>query len=827
MTTDWKRYARKKTVEGKQLIKSDRKKQLASSRRVQFKKRYIKKATEDILLSSEEEETKTNRQRVFTIKRRTANVTHQIKNRLFKKPFVAQKPIAYQKNGSVVTIRQKRHNVAKSSKRQLGIKKRKNTSGIQKLFKKKSKQKLRQLSMKVATESIKGLVRIITALVKTMVTNIPLMIPAIVVVSVVLSISSIIPSFTIKQNEDDLTAMYTYITELDTDKTLLIKRKVEEAKRNTEDLVQVKINGQLANVNHLNIITDTDTFLSFFDVKYDKYKFDDIINGLLGGKNVKDEVNRIHDKLVHTDTQKRVETVKQTKTTIDKDGNTHKETVTVNRTITEINITIKTLSALLEEDTTLLTKTDKDRLTAQKHIGQYVAYVRFRSPFDDPQEKIRVSERFGYTPKNNQKKFLDTMTIAVSSEKSIFSGQSGTVSSVTENSVSVTEADRVLTYSGLSQVYVKQHQTVTQSDVLGIASKDFTIHYTFHQKVYNPAFYFPNIEYLQKTSYTIGGQSSGSIKGELISPPPMVTQWRELVTKYAKEQGIEDYVDTLLAIIWEETGGNPDYSPDIMQSSESIDGRIGNITNPEDSIRQGVKHFASMLSASRQYGTGELSAIQAYNYGGGFITWLANRSKTYSFDEAVSFAHEYSKGARVSYPNPLAIEKGYNWRYNYGNMFYALLVTQHLTLSSGNVNTSGQPLDNMSEVIITSPFGLARQIDLGNGQTHVDVHNGVDLVYKDGRANAPIYTMADGEVVFAQPDSAGGLGVIVKHSEDFYSYYWHLSTITVSRGEHITAGTQVGNMGATGLATGIHLHLGFSKGYWSDYFDPVPALKFE
>ena len=56
--------------------------------------------------------------------------------------------------------------------------------------------------------------------------------------------------------------------------------------------------------------------------------------------------------------------------------------------------------------------------------------------------------------------------------------------------------------------------------------------------------------------------------------------------KYAKEYGVEEYVNILLAIIQVESGGTAE---DVMQSSESL-GLPPNSLSTEESIKQGVKY---------------------------------------------------------------------------------------------------------------------------------------------------------------------------------------------------------------------------------------------
>ena len=159
-----------------------------------------------------------------------------------------------------------------------------------------------------------------------------------------------------------------------------------------------------------------------------------------------------------------------------------------------------------------------------------------------------------------------------------------------------------------------------------------------------------------------------NVSAEVLAHKPMVE-------KYAKEYGVEEYVNILLAIIQVESGGTAE---DVMQSSESL-GLPPNSLSTEESIKQGVKYFSELLASSERLSVDLESVIQSYNYGGGFLGYVANRGNKYTFELAQSFSKEYSGGEKVSYPNPIAIPINGGWRYNYGNMFYCLLVKQYLT----------------------------------------------------------------------------------------------------------------------------------------------------
>lgn len=139
-----------------------------------------------------------------------------------------------------------------------------------------------------------------------------------------------------------------------------------------------------------------------------------------------------------------------------------------------------------------------------------------------------------------------------------------------------------------------------------------------------------------------------------------------MVERYASEYDISDYVPILLAIIAVESGGTAE---DVMQSSESL-GLPPNTLDTESSIEQGTKYLADLLQSAETKEVDDSTVLQSYNYGGAFIDYVADRGKSYRFELAESFAKERSGGNKVTYSNPIAVEKNGGWRYGYGNMFY-------------------------------------------------------------------------------------------------------------------------------------------------------------
>jgi murein DD-endopeptidase MepM/ murein hydrolase activator NlpD len=99
---------------------------------------------------------------------------------------------------------------------------------------------------------------------------------------------------------------------------------------------------------------------------------------------------------------------------------------------------------------------------------------------------------------------------------------------------------------------------------------------------------------------------------------------------------------------------------------------------------------------------------------------------------------------------------------------------------------------------------VAAPVGDGFGPRGVRFHTGVDFVAPSG---APVVAAGAGCVTFAGWD-AGGYGrlVVIAHGSGLTSWYAHLSAINVGRRQCVATGAPVGRVGATGHATGPHLH---------------------
>jgi len=84
-------------------------------------------------------------------------------------------------------------------------------------------------------------------------------------------------------------------------------------------------------------------------------------------------------------------------------------------------------------------------------------------------------------------------------------------------------------------------------------------------------------------------------------------------------------------------------------------------------------------------------------------------------------------------------------------------------------------------------------------------HHGLDYAAAKG---TPVSAIGDGKVMFSGRKGAYGNLIIIKHPNGWQTYYGHLSRISkgIRPGRSVEQGQTIGNVGATGLATGPHLH---------------------
>ncbi len=115
---------------------------------------------------------------------------------------------------------------------------------------------------------------------------------------------------------------------------------------------------------------------------------------------------------------------------------------------------------------------------------------------------------------------------------------------------------------------------------------------------------------------------------------------------------------------------------------------------------------------------------------------------------------------------------------------------------------------------ISSRFNLKRMHPVLHRQR---AHLGVDYAAPTG---TPVWAAADGRIVARGDLGGAGNCVILQHDNGLQTVYMHLSKFErgQSMGQRVKSKTVIGYVGATGLATGPHLHFGVKQG--GQYVDP-------
>ncbi|MCX7793185.1 MAG: M23 family metallopeptidase [Thermodesulfovibrionales bacterium] len=103
---------------------------------------------------------------------------------------------------------------------------------------------------------------------------------------------------------------------------------------------------------------------------------------------------------------------------------------------------------------------------------------------------------------------------------------------------------------------------------------------------------------------------------------------------------------------------------------------------------------------------------------------------------------------------------------------------------------------------VSTSYGVKRMIN----RKKLSIHKGIDLRAKEGD---PVKAVNNGRVVLTEELFFGGKTVVIDHGEGLFSVYMHLSGYTVREGDIVLKGDLIGFAGATGRASGPHLHFGF------------------
>ena len=141
-------------------------------------------------------------------------------------------------------------------------------------------------------------------------------------------------------------------------------------------------------------------------------------------------------------------------------------------------------------------------------------------------------------------------------------------------------------------------------------------------------------------------------------------------------------------------------------------------------------------------------------------------------------------------PSPQRVEEA--------NLLWAILRT-----TGDTVYHTGSFVPPVTSTRRTSFFGNRRVFRYSDGRSDTSIHAGVDYGVPTGTR---VIASGAGRVVLARSRIVTGNSIIIEHAPGIYSLYYHLDKIEVEEGSIVNTGALLGLSGATGLATGPHLH---------------------
>ena len=153
----------------------------------------------------------------------------------------------------------------------------------------------------------------------------------------------------------------------------------------------------------------------------------------------------------------------------------------------------------------------------------------------------------------------------------------------------------------------------------------------------------------------------------------------------------------------------------------------------------------------------------------------------------------------------------------YGDILSAEFINNGVTYSAykfeynGKAHYYGEDGKSLRKAFLKAPLSFRRiSSRFSKGRFHPVLkiyrpHHGLDYA---APAGTPVSTVGDGTVKFTGYKGQYGKLVVIRHANGWKTYYGHLSRINrgIKKGLKVEQGQVIGYVGATGLATGPHLH---------------------
>lgn len=451
---------------------------------------------------------------------------------------------------------------------------------------------------------------------------------------------------------------------------------------------------------------------------------------------------------------------------------------------------------------------DADSLDEFNELKTTLGYSTLDDPLAFPikTDELVVSRRYGYENQEGKQTLNKGIEIDVSEGEDVLSPLSGVVSSIQDDStIEITDSDiaKVL-IKGVKTSRYKVNDDISVGDFIGsTTSQKLIIDYEKKDEgqwlSVNPAFYFPKVSYTQQTILGIE-YDTANLSPEVIALTP---KFKEAM----KEVGMpEKFLPVVLAMCMQESAGK---LPDVMQASESL-GLPMNTLGTDASIKQGVKYlWANMnLIGLDLINKDELylkTAVQAYNFGVGFIPFSKSNGYIYTPELAVAFSMKMSGGTG-----------------HYGDSKYIPHVWRYISSNNGGPSAGNgkfyYPLPNKLNDV--SGFDYRYNPITGIYELHLGLDFPVPL-------GTPVYASEDATVMRnSDVGDSYGINVVLNHSKgNEWTRYAHLSSVQVSVGQSVKRGQLIGYVGSTGMSTGPHLHYEVMTSMYAGHVNPRPYIQ--
>lgn len=230
------------------------------------------------------------------------------------------------------------------------------------------------------------------------------------------------------------------------------------------------------------------------------------------------------------------------------------------------------------------------------------------------------------------------------------------------------------------------------------------------------------------------------------------------------------------------------------------------------SAKAELKIDDKVIGTSEFYSLGKKGAYE-------FLTGLPISSWAKSGEYHISVAYSTGDEKQKAFDLPLTVKE---------KEFESGVITLNQTMNNISKNTSPEKVaqskklnDIINSINPESIFALKKFIapvkstrrttafaerivyKYPSGKESTTTHAGIDYGIPTG---TEIVAPAAGKIVMAENRIATGWTIIIEHMPGLYTMYYHMSQLKVKEGQNVQQGDLLGLSGATGFATGPHLH---------------------